>query len=384
MTETETKEAVGSTVSPLERLKLGWQGFRSASLGAFAAEEDSEAQSSKPSRSSSASAMEASGGSSSSWAAWADRARKVIADKVTYDAVPQLETQQDGAAEQDVEKGEVTDKWAAWASSVAGKMQQKVAVAAGEASKGLAQAAEKAKSVGGDTKAWQSEVAKGFSRVAENASTAGAAFSEKGKAAQQLAKDIGGKSQQKLAEAKAIGAAGATKAKEKAAAAANVAKEKLSQAGQNISGLAALSLSPAKLAQFLGIFFVGIFLISISFSFLPVMVIAPQKFALLFAFGSMTLLGSFAVLKGPKAFLTSLTQRAQLPFSSAYAVGLVGTLVSTIVLKSFILTAIFGIMQAIALLYFLASYVPGGKAVLNFCGRGCSKAARTIVCRTLQ
>lgn len=81
------------------------------------------------------------------------------------------------------------------------------------------------------------------------------------------------------------------------------------------------------------------------------------------------MLSSFAVLKGPKAFLGILIERSKLPWSSAYVVGLVGTLVSTIILKSYLLTAFFGLLQVIALLYFLASFVPGGKTFLNFLGR---------------
>uniref|UniRef100_A0A7S2MY55 Vesicle transport protein n=1 Tax=Alexandrium andersonii TaxID=327968 RepID=A0A7S2MY55_9DINO len=99
---------------------------------------------------------------------------------------------------------------------------------------------------------------------------------------------------------------------------------------------------------------------------------------MLFAFGSMTLLSSFAILKGPQAFGESLIQREKLPFSGAYVVGLVGTLVATIVMRSYILTAVFGLIQAVALLYFLASYVPGGQALLNFCGRCSGRAARAV------
>merc|ERR1740138_372651 len=110
-------------------------------------------------------------------------------------------------------------------------------------------------------------------------------------------------------------------------------------------------MNPVKLAQFVGIFFVGMMLITLSFTFLPVLPIAPQKFALLFAFGSMIVMGSLAFLKGPKALATQLIQREKLPFSATYVVSLVGTLAATIILRSFILTAVFGITQAIALAY---------------------------------
>jgi len=173
----------------------------------------------------------------------------------------------------------------------------------------------------------------------------------------------------------------AREAKEKAANVAGSAKDKLAQAGSSLSGLTALTLSPIKLAQFGGVFLLGIFLISISFSFLPVLVIAPQKFALLFAFGSMTLLSSFAVLKGPHAFFSQLIEKEKLPLSISYAVGLVGTLGATIIMKSYLLTALFGIIQFFALLYFLASYVPGGQTVLNLCGRLAKRLTQALFCR---
>merc|ERR1712070_843381 len=93
---------------------------------------------------------------------------------------------------------------------------------------------------------------------------------------------------------------------------------------------------------------------------------------------------SFAVLKGPKAFVGSLIQREKLPFSGSYVVGLVGTLIATIGLRSYFLTAFFAILQAGGLLYFLASYVPGGQTILNKCGKCCgalcSKLAQSV-CR---
>lgn len=309
----------------------------------------------------------------------------MVVDKVAYDAVPQAETGAAGRAESDPETGQggmLLDvgqlaQLGVWAKSAAKSVRHQVAQTA-------SQVAEHTKGLDESAKGWQTEVSKGFGRVAEGASLATAALGEKGKAAQQLAKDLGGKSKERLNEAKALGAAKAREAKEKAAAAAAGAKGALGQVGQSLSGLTALTMSPAKLAQFGGVFFLGIFLISMSFSFLPILMVAPQKFALLFAFGSMTLLGSFAILKGPQAFVSSLIQREKLPFSISYVVGLVGTLAATLVLRSYVLTAVFGLTQAVALLYFLASFVPGGKAILNFCGRICSKSARAVGGRLMR
>jgi len=329
-----------------------------------------------------------------SWGSWADKARKKVVEKArkaAYEVLPQNsqppETTPPPSEIEAAERGEAQPNWASWAKKAAGKVKKQVAEATKDARQNVASAAERAKTLewGEQAKGFQDQISQGLGRVSDGASQASTALSEKGKKAGQMAKELQSKSQKKLSEAKAQAAAKAQVAKEKAAAAAGSVKAAaVAGAGKvssGISGLSALALSPAKLAQFGGVFFVGVFLLSMSFSFLPMLPVAPQKFALLFAFGSMTLLSSFAILKGPAAFAESLMQREKLPFSVAYLVGLVGTLAATILLKSYLLTAVFGLVQAVALLYFLASYVPGGQALLGFCGRLGGRAARTV-CRS--
>jgi len=359
-------DATETSANPAaDALKNAWKGLRSFSMST-ASGSASESSTSEVATSSASGGNKSAGAGKGSWKAWADKAKKVA-----YDAVPHAEGSGSLLASPDIEKGEASEpSWSSWAKSAANRARAQVAEAAN-------QVTEKAKTVEfGD--GIHKEVSRGFSSVAKGASQAGSKLSEKGKAAAAAAGDLKGKGTEALKDAKAKGVENAKKAKEQAAKAAGAAKGIALKAGSNIQGLSALAMSPAKLAQFGGIFFVGIFLISSSLSFLPVLVIAPQKFALLFAFGSMTLLSSFAVLKGPKSFANSLIERKKLPFSVAYAVGLVGTLVATIIMRSFLLTAIFGVMQAVALLYFLASFVPGGQAILNLCGKCCKKSARAV------
>jgi len=326
-------------------------------------------------------------GSGNTWGAWANNTRKMVAAKareVAYEVVPQADGATDSSSSSsrqpsDVEKGEggqfdfsVVGNWA----KTAAKNVQRSASNVANGAKSL--------EIGEQANNWRSQVSTGFGQIAENASSASAGLSEKAKLVQGSLKDVQSKGAAKFSDAKTMAAARAEEAKRLAAKGASGAKGALSSAGQSLQGLAALTTSPAKLAQFGGVFFVGIFLITMSFSFLPMLVVSPQKFALLFAFGSMTLLSSFAILKGPQAFLTSLIARDKLPFSGAYVIGLVGTLVATIGMRSFILTAVFGIIQAFALLYFLASYVPGGQVILNMCGKCCSKGARAVSGRLIR
>lgn len=265
------------------------------------------------------------GGGWGGLAAWAEKAARAAKEQgeAAYKTVQE--------ASGDLESGEGAPKWAEWAKGAA------------ERAKGtLAQAAEK----GGGL---NSSLSSTFGKVSEHAAKAGAGLSEH-----------------------------ATKA-------AGSAKEGLTKAGtglgSGISGMGALAMSPMKLMQSGAIFFVGMMLITMSLSFLPLLPIAPSKFALLFSLGSILVLGSVAWLKGPMAFSAILLQKDKLPFTGAYVVGLLGTLWATIIYKSYIFTGVFVFVQVVGLLYFMASYVPGGKVVLNFFGRLSGKGARALMGR---
>lgn len=318
---------------------------------------------------------------------WANKFQKYIveeAKKVAYDIVPQMQggdvpgAESTAAVPPDVEAGNgPASDWKDWAKGAASKMKVQVTEAVRGAGEGTKQAVDRAKGaeLGRQAKSLQNELAKGLGRVTDSASQATSALSEKSKKAAADAKD-----KAKTVTDKAGKAAG--KAKEVAGKAAGSAKSVAATgAGKltsGISGLRAMVVSPSKLAQFGGVFLLGMFLVSMSLSYLPLLPVSPQKFALLFSFGSMTLLGSFAILQGLDGFTKGLLEREKLPFSASYATGLIGTLVATILMRSYLLTAVFGVLQAVALLYFLASYVPGGQALLKYCGKLCGKAASAI------
>lgn len=369
------REVVGAPTLQ-DRLKFGLQGLKTTIEKGSASAADEEA----PGEARPSSRKEGLDQQVNALFNWAEKARKAVSDKVAYDAVPQEQPTDDSV---DMEKGEA--KGSNFWDKAASVVKKKVTDAAEEANKGLKKGVQKAKSVEWGEPA--AMVTKGIGQLADSANTASAALQEKSKVASQKALDLKDKTTEKLSEAKVNAGQAANKAKDKASAAAGAAKSKLSEAGHNVTGAvggaASLAMNPVKLAQFVGIFFVGMMLITLSFTFLPLLPIAPQKFALLFAIGSMIVMGSLAFLKGPKALGTQLIQREKLPFSATYVVSLVGTLVATIILRSFILTAVFGLTQAIALSYFLASYVPGGKAVLNFCGKCTSKVTQKLFCRSL-
>lgn len=306
----------------------------------------------------------------------------------------------------DLEEGGGEPRWAAWARQAADHVRQQAAGAAEQAQKGLERArtvdwAEQVKSVQGNmargldsasaslqekveraksmewaehAKGLQQNVSRSFEMVAASASSAGSALQEKGQAAQQVAREISGKGLQTLQESQVV-----QKAREGATVAAGAARGALTVAGERAQGLAAFTMSPTKLAQFIAVFFVGVLFVALSFNFLPILLLAPQKFSMLFTIGSVTILGSFATLSGPVALLSSLTQRAKLPFTVTYTTGLLGTLWATLIMRSFLFTAIFAVVQALSLLYFIASFLPGGRTALSLLWRAGSAGARTVI-----
>ncbi|KAG0268365.1 hypothetical protein BGZ95_002493 [Linnemannia exigua] len=102
------------------------------------------------------------------------------------------------------------------------------------------------------------------------------------------------------------------------------------------------------LACFMIAFFVG----------LPLLLLKPSKFATSFTLGSILLMTSFALLKGPAAHLKALISRERLPFTGAYIGSMIFVLYSSLVLNSYVLTIIGTVIEILALLYYFTSYSP--------------------------
>jgi len=187
-------------------------------------------------------------------------------------------------------------------------------------------------------------------RVSTAASTAGAIVQEKGQAGLQLTRDY---SQTGLATMRN----GASTAAEAARGAV----------GDRLSGFSAITISPIAWAKFVITFVIGCLFIAMSLLYIPLLVVDPSHFACMFTVGSVTVLSSFVFFSSPKALLRSMAQRQRRLCSFSYVVGLVGTLWATMYMKDLILTACFAVLQAVALLFFIASYLPGGKAILKRC-----------------
>ena len=73
-------------------------------------------------------------------------------------------------------------------------------------------------------------------------------------------------------------------------------------------------------AVFFGLaFFVGV----------PMLAVKPQKFALSFTCGSVTFMGSFAIMKGPKDHFISMCTMQRMPFTTIYLGSMMMTLYLT-------------------------------------------------------
>jgi len=286
----------------------------------------------------------------------------------------------------DLESGQ-EPQWQSWAKAAVWRVRDQAAQAAELTQARLSQAAERAQTVD-----WNEQVqgvrgslSQSFESVSSTASAATSSLQERVHQGVEHARSVDFSEQAgHLKRGVSRGLENVTSTASSATSslqegAATVASSSLHVASDRVTGAATLAMDPAKLIRFGGVFALGTLFIVISFNFLPGLLLKPANFALFFTLGSVTMLSSFVFLNGAESFLRGLMQRDKLPFSSAYVIGLVGTLVATIGMKSYIFTAIFALVQALALLYLVLSYLPGGLSFLNMIGRLGGRSARSVV-----
>jgi len=315
------------------------------------------------------------------WASWARQAAERVRQSAS-EAADQAQRAAAGSIERakSVDWSEQVKSVQAGVSSTFDAASDRVALVGERMQDNVTQGVDRAKSVDWSEhgRGLQRGISGSFDSVSTSASSAASAVQEKGRAGMDITREYTRESVESLHLTETF-----TKAKDGASVAAGAVTGAASSAreytGQRVSNLSALTISPTTWAQFAGVFFVGTLFIMLSLSFLPVLLLSPQKFAVLFTIGSMTMLSSFVIFSRPKAFLTSMSQRDKLPFSAMYVISLIGTLWATLLLRSLVLTAVFALIQAVALLYFVASYLPGGKATVTMCCRLCGRSVRSTL-----
>lgn len=140
-------------------------------------------------------------------------------------------------------------------------------------------------------------------------------------------------------------------------------------------------------AYFFAILAAGIVMLLLAFTlFLPVVMLAPSKFAITFTLGSLLIMSAFVSLKGWRGQLQHMLTRERLPFTIAYVGSMGGTLYAAMAMHSYVLSIICCAAQVVALLYYILSYFPGGTAGMKFvmmmmyqAGAQCTNGMRRLV-----
>lgn len=139
----------------------------------------------------------------------------------------------------------------------------------------------------------------------------------------------------------------------------------------------------------------GVFFALGFFVGLPLISIRPQKFALSFTFGSLTFMGSFAILRGPQAHIQGMLTPDRIPFTAVYVGSMLMTLYFTFTThgaKGYVTVLISSGFQILALLWYLVTFLPGGaqgmkvltSAIITMLRPlivGCTKCLQTILSR---
>uniref|UniRef100_UPI00358F7998 vesicle transport protein SFT2C isoform X1 n=1 Tax=Myxine glutinosa TaxID=7769 RepID=UPI00358F7998 len=121
-----------------------------------------------------------------------------------------------------------------------------------------------------------------------------------------------------------------------------------------------------RILGFVGCLVMASFCFTLAGLYAPFILLKARKFALLYSLGSVFVISSFSLLWGPVNHMRHLCSSQRLPFTSAYFGSMFLTLYAALWVKSTALTAVGAVVQIIALLWYIASYIPGGQTGLHF------------------
>jgi len=111
--------------------------------------------------------------------------------------------------------------------------------------------------------------------------------------------------------------------------------------------------------------FIGAGALCFALSIFSLSLLNPKKFAALFTFGSVLVMLSFGVLNGPKTQLKNILAKERLPYTIVYLLSMVLSLYAAIIKSSFIWTIVASVVQLLALLWFIFTYLPNGTSNLS-------------------
>ncbi|XP_058820783.1 vesicle transport protein SFT2C [Topomyia yanbarensis] len=113
----------------------------------------------------------------------------------------------------------------------------------------------------------------------------------------------------------------------------------------------------------------GVFCMTVSTFYIPLLILKARKFALLYTLGSIFFIMSFAFLSGFGAMFRQLFSRDRLALSISYSCCLVATLYFAMIEQSTAFTVLFAVAQIISLLWMILGAVPGGMTGVKFFGQ---------------
>lgn len=127
----------------------------------------------------------------------------------------------------------------------------------------------------------------------------------------------------------------------------------------------------------------GLFCFFLCSLYIPVLILKARKFALLYTMGSLFFLMSFSALWGPVNHLKHLFSGDRILFSAVYFLTIGATLYFSMWRRSFFMTIICALIQILAMVWYIISYIPGGQTGLKFFSKVfysfSTKAASTVL-----
>ncbi len=112
------------------------------------------------------------------------------------------------------------------------------------------------------------------------------------------------------------------------------------------------------------VFFTGIFLLAMSFIFLPFVILKPYKFCLLNSLGTITIFASIIIMRG-KAVIEKLFSKQKVFFTMMFLFTFIMELYFSLLNPSYWLVIISSGLHFISTLYIILSFVPYGTQMLT-------------------
>jgi hypothetical protein len=111
---------------------------------------------------------------------------------------------------------------------------------------------------------------------------------------------------------------------------------------------------------------IGLAFIFLSLLFLPLIVLTPQKFLVLFSIGSFIIISSFIFIHGTSEYFKMLFNKERCIFTVVYILSIIAGLYSAYFMNNYLLSLLSAGCQFITLIIFVLSFIPGGRAGISF------------------